>query len=45
MTFAVDRIKAKLAEDSVQRKEGDAGPEDPDGEEDVEDGPSKVIMI
>ena len=41
MTFPVDRIKAKLPEDPIQRKDGDAGPEEPDGEEDVEDGPSE----
>ena len=33
MTFAVDWIKAKLAEGPIQRQDCDADPEDPDGEE------------
>jgi len=45
MTFPVDRIEAKLTEDTIQRKDGDAGPEEPDGEEDVEDGPPLLNFI
>ena len=41
MTFPVDWVKAKLTEDPNQGEDGDAGPEDPDGEEDVEDRPGE----
>ena len=41
MTFPVDWIKPKLAEGPIQRQDRDAGPEDPDGEEDVEDSPGE----
>jgi len=45
MTFAVDWIKAKLAEGPIQRQDCDADPEDPDGEENVEDSPSIIYLI
>ena len=41
MSFPVDWIKAKLAEGPIQRQDCDADPEDPDGEENVEDSPSE----
>ena len=39
VTFPVDWIKAKLSEDPNQREDREAGPEEPDGEEEVEDSP------